>query len=88
MVSRRLLGDVYGGLERAAPAHPAEAMDEYRELEMLAHAWERGSLGPGAPAGAPGRVEEGKRPLSVGDRNPDDLSETDRRRPKADIGDV
>lgn len=36
----------------------AETIDEYRELDMLAHAWERGSLEPGTPEGAPGRVED------------------------------
>ena len=35
----------------------AETIDEYRELDMLAHAWECGSLGPGAAEGATGRVD-------------------------------
>ena len=41
----------------AEPARRAETIDEYRELDMLAHAWECGSLGPGAAAGATGRVD-------------------------------
>lgn len=36
----------------------AETIDEYRELDMLAHAWERGSLEPGVPETAPGRAED------------------------------
>jgi hypothetical protein len=36
----------------------AETIDEYRELDMLAHAWERVSLEPGTPEAAPARVED------------------------------
>jgi hypothetical protein len=36
----------------------AETIDEYRELDMLAHAWEREPLEPGVPQSAPGRAED------------------------------
>jgi hypothetical protein len=36
----------------------AETIDEYRELDMLAHAWERGSLEPGVLPSAPARAED------------------------------
>lgn len=47
--------------ESAEPAHRTDAIDEYRELEMLAHAWERGSLAPGAAEGAPGGVDDAEK---------------------------
>lgn len=64
MVRHSLLGDFFSIFESAAPARCADAIDEYRELAMLAHAWERGSLEPGAVEGALGRVDsiEGKEP--------------------------
>lgn len=36
----------------------ADTIDEYRELAILAHAWERGSLEPGVAEGGLGRVDE------------------------------
>ena len=36
----------------------AENIDEYRELDMLAHAWERGPLEPGTPEDAPRHIED------------------------------
>jgi hypothetical protein len=105
VVIDRPFRDVFSAFENAEPARRAEAIDEYRELEMLAHAWEHGSLEERTEEDAPGpgpyvdlRVREAGSaqplpvlragPPSVGNRNPDDLSETDRRSPKADIRDV
>ena len=58
MVRQRPLPDIFSAFDSAEPAYRAEPIDEYRELEMLAHAWERGSLEQGAPEGAPGRAED------------------------------
>ena len=60
MVRQRLLRDFLSTFENAAPAPGAEALDEYRELAMLAHAWERGSLEPGAVEGALGSGQRAK----------------------------
>lgn len=49
---------VFGTGERAYRADP---MDEYRELTILAGAWERGSLEIGVGAdGSPRNADEGK----------------------------
>ena len=58
MVRHRPLRDIFSAFDSADPAGRAETMDEYRELEMLAHAWERGSVNPGVAEGAPGRIED------------------------------
>lgn len=58
MVSDRLLRDIFGAVESAEPAYRADPIDEYRDLAMLAHAWERGSLELEVAAQAPGRVDE------------------------------
>ena len=55
MVTHRPLHEIFS--DSAEPAHRAEAIDEYRELDMLAHAWERGSLEPGVAESATGRVD-------------------------------
>ena len=38
----RLLRDIFSALESAGPVSRADSVDEYRELAMLAGAWERG----------------------------------------------
>lgn len=58
MVRHRLLRDFFGALEGAAPVCRADTMDEYRELAMLAHAWERGSLEAGLVTEGLGRTED------------------------------
>lgn len=64
MLRLSFLRDIFSAFERAGPAYRAETIDEYRELAILAHAWERGSLEPGVAEGVPGRVgdAEGKEP--------------------------
>ena len=47
MVKDRLFRDIVSAFESAEPAYRAGTIDEYRELAMLARAWERGSLEPG-----------------------------------------
>jgi len=51
------LRDLFSAFEGAAPGHGADTIDEYRELTMLAHAWEQGSLMPGSVEQALGRVD-------------------------------
>lgn len=58
MVRPRLLHDTFSASESAETAARADIIDEYRELEMLAHAWECGSLDPGVAEAAPGRVDD------------------------------
>lgn len=58
MAGDRLLGDFFTAIHGAEPASCGDAIDEYRELAMLAHAWERGSLEPKAVEGATGQVED------------------------------
>ncbi|HEX3843779.1 MAG TPA: hypothetical protein VHV80_05420 [Steroidobacteraceae bacterium] len=65
MVRPGPLRDTFSASENAEPAPPADTLDEYRELEMLAHAWERGSLNPWLAEGAPGRVEDAEQNESV-----------------------
>lgn len=65
VVSSKLLGDLFSASESADPTYGADPIDEYRELAMLAHAWEGGALEPPRTAKAvAGRVEdtEGKEP--------------------------
>lgn len=61
MVGYRPLPDVLSTFESIEPANCAEAIDEYRELAMLAHAWERGSLEPGVGEGAAGPAPRASR---------------------------
>lgn len=58
MVTHRPSGDTLSARASVELAHRAETIDEYRELDMLAHAWERGSPKPGAVEGEPGRAED------------------------------
>lgn len=64
MLRDTLLRDVFRDFESAERAHGADPIDEYRDLAILAHAWERGSLNPEVTEEAPGRVDdaEGKEP--------------------------
>jgi hypothetical protein len=55
VVTQGLLRDLFSAFEGVAPGHGADAIDEYRELTMLAHAWEHGSLMPGSVEQALGR---------------------------------
>jgi hypothetical protein len=57
-VRRRQLRDIFSALESAEPAYRADPIDEYRDLAMLAHAWERGSLEPEVAEEAHGRVDD------------------------------
>lgn len=65
MVRPRLLCDTCSVSESAELAPRADPIDEYRELEMLAHAWEHGSLYPDVPDGTPGRVDDTEQKESV-----------------------
>lgn len=58
LARHRLWGDFLGAFDSAEPAGRGDTIDEYRELAMLAHAWERRSLEPEAVEGAPGRVAD------------------------------
>lgn len=58
MLRDRLLPDVFRAFESAEQAYGADPIDEYRDLAMLAHAWERGSLETEVAEEAPGRVAD------------------------------
>lgn len=58
MLRDRPLPDVFRAFESAEPAYGADPIDEYRDLAMLAHAWERGSLKTGVTEEAPGRLAD------------------------------
>ena len=64
MLRDRLLPDVFRAFESAEPAYGADPIDEYRDLAMLAHAWERGTLEMEVTEEAPGRIvdAEGNEP--------------------------
>ena len=64
VVRNRLFGHIFGALESAGAAQGAEPIDEYRELTMLAHAWERGTLEPRSAKRAAHRADdaEGQEP--------------------------
>jgi hypothetical protein len=51
------LRDLLSAIELAAPVCRADTIDEYRELVILAQAWERGSLAAGLAMDALGRAE-------------------------------
>ncbi|HEX5460922.1 MAG TPA: hypothetical protein VFX20_13215 [Steroidobacteraceae bacterium] len=63
-MGNRRLRDIFSAPESAEPGYRAEAIDEYRELALLANAWERQALERGVEEGAPGRIDdaEGKEP--------------------------
>jgi len=44
VVKQRHLGDFFSTCGRDEPAYGAEPIDEYRDLAMLARAWESGLL--------------------------------------------
>jgi hypothetical protein len=58
VVTHRPLRDIFSSRASLELAPRAETIDEYRELDMLAHAWEGGSLKPEVADGAPGRAED------------------------------
>ena len=58
MVTHRPLREIFSARASLELAHRAETLDEYRELDMLAHAWEGGSLTPGVADGTPGRADD------------------------------
>lgn len=58
VVRKRPLPDIFGAFEIAEPASRAEPIDEYRDLVMLAHAWEHGSLEPEGAEEAPDRGDD------------------------------
>jgi hypothetical protein len=61
VVGNRRLRDIFRVLENAGPAYRAEAVDEYRELAMLARAWEHSASKPGTEeAASPGAVDDAK----------------------------
>jgi hypothetical protein len=64
VVKNRPPGDVFRAFESTEPADGAGPIDEYRELTLLAGAWEAGALKPRAAKRAPGRADdaEGKEP--------------------------
>lgn len=59
MARYRLLRDFFSVLDSAEPASRLDTIDEYRELAMLAYAWERRSLKQ-VGEGASGRVDDAK----------------------------
>lgn len=54
----RLLPDTFSASDGADPAYDAETVDEYRELSMLANAWERASLDPGRDEEGASRADD------------------------------
>jgi len=53
-----LLRDIFSACESAESADRADSIDEYRDLAMLARAWENGSFEPKAAEEATGRVDD------------------------------
>lgn len=53
MVRHTLLRGMLSAFDSTEPAYRAETIDEYRELAMLAQAWELGTVKPGVPEGTP-----------------------------------
>jgi len=64
VVGNRGLREVFNAPESTAPAYRAEGLDEYRELALLANAWERQARKQGPGEGPSGRAEdaEGEEP--------------------------
>jgi hypothetical protein len=59
-VSHWLDRDIFSVFQGGEPVYRAIPTDEYRELAMLAHAWELRALGPGVAAEPLREVDEGK----------------------------
>lgn len=55
VVRNKPIPGIFSTSESAEPAYRADPIDEYRDLVMLAHAWERGSLELIGAEEAPGR---------------------------------
>ena len=60
VVRRMPLRDTFSTVEGAQPACRAEPIDEYRDLAMLARAWESGSLELNGVEEALSRADEAK----------------------------
>jgi hypothetical protein len=58
VVRNRPLRDIFSTLDIAEPAYRAEPIDEYRDLVMLAHAWEHRSLEPAGAEETPDRGDD------------------------------
>jgi hypothetical protein len=58
VVRNRPLPDTFSTLASAEPAYGVDAIDEYRDLVMLAHAWEHRSLEPAGAEEAPDRGDD------------------------------
>lgn len=65
MVRHRLLRELFNVFEGAAPVCRADTIDEYRELAMLAHAWESGYLEAGLATQVLNRAEDAERKASA-----------------------
>lgn len=65
MVRDRLLRDIFGAFEGAGQAGRADAFDEYRDLVMLANAWERGSLAVEVAEEAPGPLDDAEKGIEA-----------------------
>lgn len=68
VVRNRLLGRIFGAFESISAAPGAEPIDEYRELAILAHAWERGTLEPRAAKRVTRRIDDAERKVSASGR--------------------
>lgn len=68
MVRNRLLGRIFSAFESAGAAPGAEPIDEYRELAILAHAWERGTLEPRAAKRGARRIDDAERKVRASGR--------------------
>jgi hypothetical protein len=58
VVTHGLLPGASSAVESVEPACRADSVDEYRDLAMLADAWERGALEPHGVEGGLGAVEQ------------------------------
>lgn len=63
MARRTLLWDIFTALEGSGPAHPTDPIDEYRDLAMLARAWERIGSDHATEEDAGGNPQAGTTPV-------------------------
>ena len=63
MARRTLFRDIFTALEGSGPAYPTDPIDEYRDLAMLARAWERIGSGDAAAEAAGGNPQPGTFPV-------------------------
>lgn len=59
MARHPLFRDIFTALEGSGPACPADPIDEYRDLAMLARAWERIGSGDATAEDAGGNLQIG-----------------------------